>query len=169
MTVNVNHSLPAARPRYLYLGLIASLALNLLFIGTFAAAVWHHHEEEKRRDSGFLGFISQLPSDRQEPIRQEVMAARASMKGLRDNVRKTWTDANALLTAEPFDQAKFLAALTQLRTAEDAFKGAIYNSVASTAGKMTPEERKLLQEWRAKRHAQMLKPRNGPPVDVNSK
>lgn len=169
MTVNVNHSLPADRPRYLYLGLIASLALNLLFIGSFAAAVWHHHEEDKRRDNGFLGFVSQLPADRQEPIRQQVKAARASMKGLRDNIRKSWVEANALLTAEPFDKAKFLAALMQLRAAEDAFKGAIYNSVASTAGELTPDERKLLQEWRERRHAQMSRPRIPPPDDDKSK
>lgn len=163
MTVNVDQSRPTAdRPRWLYPGFIASLALNLLFIGLFATAVWHHHEEERKRDEGFLGFVKQLPADKQTMIRQKVIEARASMKGLRDNVRKTWTDANAMLTAEPFDKDKFLAALMQLRTAENAFKGAIYTSVASTAAELTPDERKLLQEWRAKRHASMLKP-PGPP------
>ncbi|MBS0250605.1 MAG: periplasmic heavy metal sensor [Proteobacteria bacterium] len=162
MTVNVDQARPAGPPRYLYPSFIASLALNLLFIGLFATAVWHHHEEDKTRNRGFLGFVSQLPPDTQAEIRQQVLEKRAAMKGLRENIRKTWVDANAMLTEEPFDKAKFLAALMQLRTAEDAFKGAIYNAVADTAVQLTPDQRKLLQEWREKRHAFMLN-RHGPP------
>jgi len=169
VTVNVDQTRPAGPPRYLYPSFIASLALNLLFIGLFATAVWHHHEEEKERDRGFLGFVSQLPADKQAEIRQQVLASRTSMKGLRDNIRKSWADANALLTQEPFDKAKFLAALMQLRAAEDAFKGAIYNAVADTAVELTPDQRKLLQDWRAKRHASMLKPPHEAPDDNKSK
>lgn len=163
MTVNVDQARPAAAPRYLYPSFIASLALNLLFIGLFATAVWHHHEEDETRNRGFMSFVSQLPPDKQSEIRQQVLATRASMKGLRENIRKNWVDANAMLTDEPFDKAKFLAALMQLRTAEDAFKGAIYNAVANTADELTPDQRKLLQEWRAKRHAPMLRPLHSPP------
>ncbi len=159
MTAEVDHSVTTPRPRYLYPALIASLALNLLFVGVFATAVWHHRQEgPPPRDKGFLGFVNQLSADRQETIRKQVLAARESMKGLRENVRTSWLQANALLAAEPFDKDKFLAALMQVRTAEDRFKTAIYGTVADTAAELTPDERKLLQKWRANRHAKMLTP-----------
>ncbi|MFT3731000.1 MAG: periplasmic heavy metal sensor [Hyphomicrobium sp.] len=163
MTAEINHSLPTQRPRYLYPGFIASLALNLLFIGLAAAAIWHHdHEAPKPRDNGFLGFVDKLSPERRDVIKQKILAARLSMKNLRDDMRKSWIDANQLLTAEPFDKDKFLAALMQLRSSEDAFKSAIYKSVAETAQDLTPEERKLLQAWREQRHSRLLKPQPEP-------
>ena len=58
-TVEVNPSIPGQRPRYLYFGFIASLAVNLLFIGLLTAA-WHLHQEEHDRPpaSGLLGFLT---------------------------------------------------------------------------------------------------------------
>ena len=44
MTVEVDQR-PPGRSRYLYPAFIASLALNLLFIGWISAAAWHHNEE----------------------------------------------------------------------------------------------------------------------------
>jgi uncharacterized membrane protein len=172
VTVEVNRMAPA-RPRYLYPAFIASLALNLLFIGLFAAAVWHHRRERQLliQQPGLLGFVRELPADRQDAVRDEITAARASMKDLRDGVRKNWVDANALLTVEPFDKAKFTAALAQLRESEDRYKTALNNAMADTAEKLSPDERKLLQSWREKRRPWLLTPRSeqakdeGPPTN----
>ncbi len=167
MTVEVNHSMPTDRSRYLYPGLIASLAVNLLFVGVILAAVWHRHFEEvgpPPPDKGFLGFVDKLAPDRQGVIKEKILAARASMKDLRADVRKNWIEANNLLDDEPFDKAKFLAALMALRASEDSFKNAIYNSVADTAGDLTHDERKLLQKWREKRHIKIVMP---PPPEPN--
>ncbi len=176
MTVEANQSPASGRPRYLYPALIASLAINLLFVGSFAAAVWHHSEDDvlpghAPNDKGFVGFADQLSPDRQDPIRKEITAAREAMRDLRVSVRKSWLDANALLTAEPFDKAKFLAALMQLRDVEARYKTAVYNTVADTADTLTPDERKLLQKWRANRRPPLLvppPPQNQPaPSDAN--
>ncbi|MFA5958155.1 periplasmic heavy metal sensor [Hyphomicrobium sp.] len=158
MTAEVNHSAPRNRSRFLYLGFIASLAINLLFVGGFAAAAWHHHQEEIDRPKGLglLGFVANLPSDRQEAIRQEVVAARDSMKQLRASMRQAWLNANAMLTDEPFDKAKFSAALQQLKDLEASYRASIYNMVANTAEMLTPDERKLLQAWRVERRAKFL-------------
>jgi uncharacterized membrane protein len=151
----------------LYPAFIASLALNLLFVGLFAAAIWHHrHEGMRSMEPGLLGFVRQLPSDRQDVVRQEITAARDSMKDLRASVRKSWTDANTLLTAEPFDKAKFSAALAQLREVEDRYKTSLNGALADTAEKLSPDERKLLQTWREKRRPSILTPRaDQPPKD----
>lgn len=168
MTVEVNRS-GLVRLRYLYPGLIASLALNLLFVGVFTAAVWHHrHERAKPIEPGLLGFVKELPNDRQGVVREEITAARESLKDLRASVRKSWVDANALLTVEPFDKAKFTAALAQLREVEDRYKTALNGALAATAEKLSPDERKLLQSWREKRRPSVLIPRPEQPKDDNA-
>ncbi|CAA2140566.1 periplasmic heavy metal sensor [Hyphomicrobium sp. ghe19] len=159
MTAEVNHLSPA-RPRYLYPAFIASLALNLLFIGLFAAAAWHHHEESSKPfEPGLMGFVRELPESRQTAVRNEITGAREGMKDLRATVRKSWADANALLTAEPFDKAKFSEALAKLREEENLYKTAINNAMVETAASLSPEERKILQSWREKRRPNVLKAR----------
>lgn len=162
MTVEVNQSMPSDRPRYVYLGLIASLAVNLLFVGLFSTAAWHLHQEEseKPRDQGLLGFVNELPADRQGPVRQEVLAARASINDLKANLRQAWLNTNAVLTDEPFDKAKFSAALMQLRDVEARYRTGIYNMISDTAGMLTPDERKQLQKWRASRRSKFLDTRD---------
>jgi uncharacterized membrane protein len=162
VTVEVNQSMSSDRPRYLYLGLIASLAVNLLFVGLFSTAAWHLHQEEteKPRDLGLLGFVNELPADRQGPVRQEVLAARDAMQGLRADLRQSWLNTNAVLADEPFDKAKFSAALMQLRDVEARYRTSIYNMISDTARMLTPDERKQLQKWRASRRAKFLDARD---------
>jgi uncharacterized membrane protein len=153
VTVEFDQRAPK-RSRFLYPVLIASLAVNLLFVGGLLAAFWHHHHDG--REPGLLDFVKELPAARQDAVRQEITTARASMKDLREALRKSWTDANALLTVEPFDKEKFKAALAQLGDAETRYKAAIYNALADTAEKFAPDERKLLQSWRERRRPPVL-------------
>ena len=157
MTVEVDQR-PPGRSRYLYPAFIASLALNLLFIGWVSAAAWHHRSEElKRNEHGMLDFVKELPADRQSPVRDEIIAARASLKDLRASVRKSWIETNNLLTAEPFDKEKFKTAMTQLRDVENQYKTALNNALADTAEKLSPDERKLLKSWRETRRPRLLR------------
>jgi uncharacterized membrane protein len=159
VTVEVNRFAPV-QPRYLYPAFVASLALNLLFIGLFAAAAWHHREESARsNEPGLLGFVKELPENRQAAVRNEITGAREALKDLRASVRKSWVDANALLTVEPFDKAKFTAALAKLRMSEDLYKTGLNNAMADTAANLSPDERKILQSWREKRRPYLLRPR----------
>ena len=151
MTIETD-SAPERRSRWLYAGLIASLALNLLFIGGVARAKWHHrHEGGRHGDAGLIGFVNQLPADRQSLVRGDVEAARETIRPLRKAVRDAWSDANMALTAEPFDKDKYKAAVDRLTEAESRFKAAVAASLADTAAKLTPEERSRLQGWREKR------------------
>jgi uncharacterized membrane protein len=161
VTVEVNQPAPR-RSRLLYGGLIASLALNLLFVGLFATAAWEHqYEHPKTSEPGLLGFVKELAPDRQGVVRDEITAARESMKELRATVRKSWLDTNALLTAEPFDKAKFKASLAELADIEVKYKAALNNAMAETAEKLAPDERKLLKSWREKRRPGLLAPNKG--------
>lgn len=169
MTVEVNKLAPA-RPGYLYPALIASLALNLLFVGLFAAAAWHHFQKsQSANEPGLLAFVKQLPENRQDAVRNEITGARAAMKDLRVDVRKSWIDANAMLTQEPFDKAKFAEALAKLRETENVFKTALNNALAETAASLSPEERKILQSWREKRRPNVLRSQAEPAKDDGAK
>lgn len=150
------------RIRLLYAALIASLALNLLFIGGFVAAAWHHGHRWPKPEPGLLGFVRQLPPDRRDVVGKQISAARDSMKEVRANVRMAWREANALLTAEPFDKEKFKAALTHLADVEAGYKAALNDALAETAAILTPEERKLFQSWREKRRPRLLRPGERP-------
>jgi uncharacterized membrane protein len=149
VTANVDQRLPK-RSRYLYPAFIASLALNLLFIGGIAAAYWHNTHDYKRVH-GMMVFVNMLPADRQPVVRAQVQAVRDSLKDLKASVRKSWTASNDLLTAEPFDKEKFKASMTQLRDVAGQYKTALNNALADMAEKFSPAERKLLHDWRENR------------------
>ena len=156
MTAQVDQLAPQ-RSRFLYPGFVLSLALNLLFIGGIAAAIWHHHHSEPApRPPGLLGFVKELPAARQDAVRQEITAARKSLKGLRDNVRTAWINANDLLLVEPFDKDKFRAAMATLRGTEDQYKTGLNNAMAETAAGLSLDERKLLHSWRETRRPRLL-------------
>lgn len=155
MTVDANTQTPR-RSRLLYPAFIVSLALNLLFIGGIGAAVWHHSQMRGRHEGGFLAFARQLPTERQDAFRAQVLADRESLKSQRDEVRAAWLDTNAILIAEPFDKDKFLAALTKLREVDARYKTGLSAKFADIAASFSPEERKLLHTWREKRKARFL-------------
>jgi uncharacterized membrane protein len=156
VTVDANTPTPG-RSRLLYPAFIVSLALNLLFIGGIGAAVWHHSQMQGRHEGGLLSFARELPKDRQDAFREQVSAAREALKSQREEVRAAWLETNALLTTEPFDRDKCLAALTKLREVDARYKTGLSAKFADIAASFSPEERKLLQTWRAKRKARFLK------------
>lgn len=144
---------PQGRSRWMTAALVASLALNLVFIGGAARAIWHHKHDGGRRgdDAGLFGFVRNLPSERAALVRGDLELARQTVRPMRKAVRDAWYEANTVLTTEPFDKDKYKAAMDRLTEAEGRFKAAIAASLADTAAKLTPEERVKLQGWREKR------------------
>lgn len=143
------------RSRWFNILLIASLALNLLFVGGLAKAAWHH------RHGGFdgfglMGFARNLPPDRQQFLRDEIKAARDAVKPLRQEMRDRWSDANKVLVEEPFDKEKYKAAMDRVTEADNKIKAVITNALADTASKLNPAEREALKAWRDKRKSHMF-------------
>jgi len=136
----------SGRSRWLYGVLVASLALNLLILGGIASARFFHH-----RDHGLMGFVRKLPADRQGPVGETLRAERAKLAPLREAVRASWRESNAALGEEPFDQEKLKAALARYNEAESKMRTAISDALAETAGKLNPDERRLMREWRERK------------------
>ena len=143
------------RARWFNILLIGSLALNLLFMGGLAKAAWHHRHGG-HGGPGLTGFVRDLPPDRRQLLGNEIKAAREAVEPMRQTVRDRWGDANKVLSEEPYDKAKFKAAMDRVTEAEALLKNEITLALSETAAKMTPDERRALQAWRDKRKQHMF-------------
>jgi uncharacterized membrane protein len=137
--------------------LMASLALNVLIVGAVAAALLLPHLHGGRRHhpppAGLAGFAETLPADRGEFVRQKVEGERATFETIRKEQREAREAARTALIEEPFDVAKFKAALDRAAQADDKETRARMALVADTAAQLTPEERKQLHAYFEKHRA----------------
>jgi len=139
---------PRGTPRWLYGALIVSLGLNLLVLGGAASAFWKHRLGHHERERGLLGFVRELPADRQTALREFVKTERAKLKPMRDEVQSAWSESNEVLGTEPFDKDKMKAALGRMNDAETRMRTAISDAIAQTAAQLTPQERTTFKAWR---------------------
>src|SRR5687767_14732605 len=88
---------PARASRRTRYTLIASLALNLLFIGTIGGSIWafrHHAPWSMSGVNAHLrGFASTLPADRRFAVWQATREERRALRPLRKEVRAARAEA----------------------------------------------------------------------------
>jgi uncharacterized membrane protein len=131
---------------------MASLALNVLIVGSVAGALLfgrHHHGWKGPGPMGFAlsSFTQTLPAERSEALRAYIVSEEATLATLRKAKHDARAAARTLLTAEPFDAAQFKAALERAVEADLAEKKARTTLLADTAARLTPEERRQLHQW----------------------
>lgn len=143
------------RSRWYTIVLVGSLALNLLFIGGLAKAAWHHRHGGPG-GPGMMGFVRDLPPDRRQLIGGELKAAREAIEPMRQTMRDRWSETNKVLVEEPFDKAKFKAAMDKVTEADSQIKNAFSSALSETVAKLTPDERRAFQAWREKRKKHMF-------------
>lgn len=153
MTAENGSETNARRPRWLYPVLIASLALNLLIVGAATGAMWSHRHGHHRfgGERGLFGFVRELPRERQTDIREVLEAEREKLKPLREAARTNWTESNEMLGTEPFDRDKYKASLDRMNEAQMKVRTAITDTMADLAARLTPEERRILKDWRQRK------------------
>jgi uncharacterized membrane protein len=135
--------------RKLRLALMASLALNILIIGGIAASfvLPHMHGWRGHKPEGLAGFAETLPPDRAQLVRQKVQGEKANFESLSKEEHESRAAARAILIEDPFDVAKFKAALDRVAQSLDKQARARMMLVADTAAELTPEERKQLRAY----------------------
>ena len=147
-------SLQPGASRVTRVALIASLALNALFIGGVASAFIRHGMAPRGwsrpggPQMGLGAYVATLPADRAKAILGRVGDRRQIMGPIHREVRQARDAALAALSAEPFDKERFLAAQTQLIETENRQRMAQRDILAEIAGSMTPEERRAYLHWR---------------------
>lgn len=130
-------------PRWLWALLVASLALNLLIVGAFAGhrlggRWWRGHDGTKFIERMLL---RDLPSERREALKgmigELVDAGREVRKDFADKRRA----AAAAFAAEPFDRARFEAAITAMIDDGTLTRTGLVAKMGKLAEAMTPDER----------------------------
>lgn len=133
--------------------LLASLALNALFLGglvsafvRYGASAFSAPAPAVQRNLG--AYVSTLPAERGEAIMRHAGEKRRAQGPPRRELRLAREEALAALTADPFDKDKFIAAQTRLIEVEHVQRLGQRDVLAEIAGSMTPEERRAYVRWR---------------------
>lgn len=133
-------SAPKSR-RWLFVGLGASLVVNMLLIGLFVGARLHHGGGH-----GFKGphleFMRSLPAERRSELRKDLDALRAGMHESREASRALRAAAREVILKEPFDRAAVTAAVSAVGAAKIEAGRVAAERFVDLLSRMTVEERK---------------------------
>jgi len=160
--------------RWLWVALIISLALNLLFIGVTAGAFlmggpWGP-PRHRIMAAAMNEVVQSMPDERRKAARELLGRVRPEIRSLRRQVRKARRATVRAFRSDPFDEAAFKQAANGLETAETNLREA-KTAVAIQLGQyLTAEERRqflrtVMQKWREgrwkRRHDRELPPSRG--------
>lgn len=133
-------------PRWMWIALIASLAVNVAVIGVFAGAGLSMRYGGAGIGGGpgpaLMRFANTLPAERRQVIRTQMQGQRGVIAPLRKEVRQARGEVIRALQAEPFDKAAFLAAERRVLAADARLREAGAQALAEIAAVMTAEERR---------------------------
>ena len=124
----------------------------------------HHHDH----DHGGLGWRRGGPyhlmrmldttPGQERVIREEVDAVRGRARAARDELHAARADLAEVVRAEPFDRARFDAALARVDAAWDGVKGQLGDSVGKIHGTLDARQRERLADLLASRRGPSFGP-----------
>ncbi len=144
-------------PRWAWVLLVASLAINLFVVGVVARSFWPWRYGAAGGGGGMVGnmlaYTATLPDERRQAIRQALPSDRPMMavRPLRRDLRSARREAALAFRQEPFDREAFLAAEARAQAAETKLRQTVVQLAADLAGRMTAEERAGFIKWRESR------------------
>ena len=136
--------------RRLWTALVVSLALNLLLVGLIAGAAAFRYRWGGPIEAGgtTFGFLRSLPRERREEIRQANRERLAAIRPLWRAAGEARREADRLLTVEPFDVERFMAAHQRVIEVEAEARKAGSRILAETAARLSAQERQAMLHWR---------------------
>jgi uncharacterized membrane protein len=149
-------------PRGMLILLVASLALNLLFVGSLGAMMWRsrtptwHHNVAPN----LLGYATTLPTERRKELWERSAEDLQHIRPFRREVRAARQETIKALAAEPFDRQQFIDAQARQTEAENRARDAVKRLYLTIAEGMTPAERRGFSHWRER-----TRPSNYNPLD----
>ena len=146
-------AVPRKGRRWLKIGLLASLALNLLLVGILAGGAWVHRRFDGTGTATVQAarYVRGLPDERRQAIRGAMRDEIEKMRALRRDVRAAREAARQLLVADPFDKAAYAGAQQALLEKELLLRRQGTHMLVETVGMFTPEERQGLARAEARR------------------
>jgi uncharacterized membrane protein len=141
------------RSRWIWIALVASLAINLLVLGAVGGSMWvfrhgeHGHGGPAMGSNHIKRFIRSLPKARQADVRRVLGDARRGARPQWREVRQARRAALKELEREPFDRGAYASALTQVHVTERRARAGINKAFVDLAAALTPEERRAFVKW----------------------
>lgn len=138
-------------PRWMWVALVASLALNLLVVGAVASAAWHFHNRDFGSQGRLSGYLDTLPPQRSEALTSIVARSQETIQPLRDEIRQARRESARIFAADPLDTEALTAAHARLTDAQVRIRQAYGQLMTELAQAMSAEERRGFVEWRERR------------------
>ncbi len=140
---------PARTWRWL---LIASVALNLVFVGGLAA-LWLKGPPGHWRGGGasqtafgLMKFSRELPPERRDAVRRHLKDARPALKATQNELRQVRAKAAEVLGSATYTAEAMRAALDSVASTDNRLRDMGTDALMKAIGELTPEDRKKLAE-----------------------
>jgi uncharacterized membrane protein len=130
--------------------LLASLALNLFFVGAWAALTWRHYAQQRgpwTPEMRIERLAASLPSADGEQLRAQFRAHAQGIEAATSAFRQAQIRMRAALRAEPFNAEALRAGMADARAARVKLDEAFQDVIATASAAMTPEGRRTLADW----------------------
>lgn len=142
-------------PRWLSLALLASLMVNMAFLGLTTGRIWAHRHDSRwhdtRPDDGIRGLMRDLPEERREAIKSLRQKQRAEISPLREEVHRLRQEVREAMMREPMDKAALTAALARVNAARAKLAESAATGLVAIVEQLTPAERKVFAEREGRR------------------
>lgn len=160
-------------PRWLWIALLVSVAVNLAFVGLAAKSIWHMRNAMiggPGLASSLAGLMTTLPPERRGELRRLITEERAALKSLRQEARRARAETSEAFQADTFDTARFDAAQARQIEAELKVRQSMARMVSAAAPKLSLEERRGVltkgRQWRARLGKNVLDEDDDAPKDA---
>jgi uncharacterized membrane protein len=134
--------------------LLASLALNLFFVGVALAMAIRAPAPPLRWDPNVFVRVERLaatlPAADAKVLEGMIAADHAAIESTQDKYHAARDEIRATLRQNPFKVEDMRAAMAKTRAARQSFDLVIQGVFADAAAKMSPAGRLALADWRAK-------------------
>jgi uncharacterized membrane protein len=146
--------------------LLASLALNLFFIGVGGAMLWQSYAFDappppaagERSMAGRIERVAvTLPREDADRLRAAYQAHREEIDGARGAYRDKQDAMRAVLRAEPFNVDALKATMAEMRAARQNFDRRMHDFFVQQASEMSPAGRQKLADRPSSRATQPAK------------
>lgn len=143
----------AASPRRWRWLLLASLAVNLVFVGGLAA-VWFHGPPGHWRSGasqtafGLMRFSRELPPERRDAVRAHLREARPVLRDLKTGLREARLNAAKVLASPSYTPEAMKAAMDAIAQGDSRMREAGTAALLKAIEELSPQERqKLAEHW----------------------
>ncbi len=135
--------------KWLGIGLVVSLAVNLFVIGAWAGRIARHGERSETERVTLGSMTDSLSPEGRTLLRSAMKNNRREAIPIFKQLKAAQTRAFEALDAEPYDADAYANALRDVRTYSEAGQTLLHATLVDIAAKLTPADRhRLAQESR---------------------